>query len=202
MRYLISTLFAFAHLSFSGHAANHEHHDMSEPDQATELSGESVYNAAHAWTNSEGKKVNLTSLQGKPRVIAMVYTSCQKACPIITADLKKIEMKLPVNQRDRVGFALFSFDPARDVPENLQKYADKKELNKSRWDLFTSNEAGVRELAAILGVRYKKNKDGEFTHSNIIFVLDAAGKVQHQQVGLNQDPSETLASLQRILKTN
>ena len=76
-----------------------------------------------AWTDMDGKPVLLRSLRGKPVALAMVYTSCTTACPLIVADLKRIEAALSPEARGRVWFALFSFDSERDRPEALKAFA-------------------------------------------------------------------------------
>ena len=48
------------------------------------------------------------------------------------------------------------------------------------------------ELAALLGVKYKRETSGQFAHSNLITVLNADGEIVHQQIGLNQDIAETV----------
>ena len=55
------------------------------------------------------------------------------------------------------------------------------------------------ELAALLGVKFKKDARGQFAHSNILTVLDAGGEVAHQQNGLNQSPDETVKKLTQLL---
>lgn len=194
---LLSMLFSFS-LKADDHSHHHHHEADEKKEAAAVVSDESIYNSGAVWTNMNGEKKLLPSLKGKVRVIAMVYTSCQYACPIITADILRIEKAIPEKLKDKVGFALFSFDPQRDTPEALKKYFNKKDLGSGRWELFTSNEQGVRELAAMLGVKYKKDKDGEFKHSNLIFVLDQEGVVKHQQVGLNQDPHETVEAITKL----
>jgi hypothetical protein len=39
----------------------------------------------------------------------------------------------------------------------------------------------------------------DFSHSNVITVLDPAGEIKHQQVGLGVSPDETIAAIQQQL---
>ena len=50
-------------------------------------------------------------------------------------------------------------------------------------------------LAAVLGVRFKPDGRGDFSHSNLITVLDAEGVVRHQQVGIGRNREATIAAL-------
>jgi protein SCO1/2 len=50
----------------------------------------------------------------------------------------------------------------------------------------------------LLGIQYRKDARGQFSHSNTITVLDAGGVVVFQQTGLNKDPKETVAILEKL----
>ena len=66
------------------------------------------------------------------------------------------------------------------------------------WTLLRGGEDDVRELSALLGVNYMKDARGQFSHSNIITVLDSEGVVAFQQTGLNKDATETIAALRKL----
>jgi protein SCO1/2 len=175
-------------------------HNSLDADRPAPLSGSSIYLAASTWTDMDGKPALLRSLRGKPVALAMVYTNCTTACPLLLANLKLIESALSPEVRGGVWFALASFDSERDRPDVLKKFAAARDLDPSRWRLFHGDPAAVRELAMLLGVRYKRNAQGDFDHSNIITILDGEGVVRHQQVGLGSNAAEAadlLASLAR-----
>ena len=85
---------------------------------------------------------------------------------------------------------LVSFDVARDTPAALAKYRAERLLN-GQWTLLHGDEDAVRELAALLGVKYKQEADGMFAHSNLITILNPAGEVVHQRNGLRGGLDET-----------
>ena len=149
---------------------------------------QSVYQLESSWTDQNGKKINLKEFRGKPLILAMVYTSCQAACPLIVSDLQKIAAVLPQPIREKTQFALFSFDPGRDTAAQLKKFAAAHDLDQKSWTLLTSSSGAVRELAAVLGMKYRKDPNGDFSHSNVITILDADGVIRHRQEGLSQDP--------------
>jgi len=176
-------------------------HGAAEPldgNRPTPLSGQSIYHASSAWADMGTKPVQLRSLRGKPVALAMVYTNCTTACPLILADLKRIESALSPEARERVWFALFSFDSERDRPEVLRKFASVHDLDPSRWRLYHGDRAAVRELAMVLGIRYKRDARGNFDHSNVISILDSEGVIRYQQVGLGQEPTESATWLESL----
>ena len=70
---------------------------------------------------------------------------------------------------------------AIDTPERLKAYAGDHGLDLAHWTLYQGDDKAVRELAAALGVRYRRDATGGFDHSAIITILDADGKIVAQQ---------------------
>jgi protein SCO1/2 len=121
----------------------------------------------------------------------MFFSTCEFACPLLVQDLKRLEAALPASIRDQVDFVLVSFDTERDTPEALAAYRARQSLDPARWCLLTGRPDDVRDLAAILGIRYAKDARGQFMHSNVLTLLDRNGEVSHQEMGLNR-PLESL----------
>lgn len=163
------------------------------------LTDKSLYQLESVWTSDVGKRVKLGVLRGRPQVLALFFTQCEFACPIIVNDMKAIENALPASLRGEVDFLLVSLDTERDTAETLHAYRAKQHLSNTNWTLLCSTADDVRELAALLGVNYQKDSRGQFAHSNIITVLNAAGEIVHQQIGLNQKPADTVQALSKAL---
>lgn len=161
------------------------------------VSGLSIYNLDASWTNDFGAAVKLKSLRGRPQVITMFFASCEYACPVLAHDMKRIEAALPEDLRGRIGFALISFDGERDTPAALAKYRHAHFLPEN-WSLFQGGEDGALELAALLGVKFKKDARGQYAHSNVITILNAEGEIVFQQNGLNVDPTSAAAALKKL----
>jgi len=114
----------------------------------------------------------------------MFFTSCGFACPRIVSDMARIRQSLPPAARDQARFVLVSFDDERDTVAALRAYREVHELDAQSWILLRGESGPVRELAAVLGVSYKKNALGQFKHSNLITILNDAGEIVHQRSGL------------------
>lgn len=155
----------------------------------------SIYQLDSKWRDESGKTISLADLKGKKQIMAMIFTSCTYACPLILNDMKKIESQ--TKSKD-VNYLLVSIDPARDTPEALKSFAERNNLDLNKWRLITGNQNGISELAAVLGFRYKKEKDGSFSHSNIISVLNENGEIAFQHFGLNQSIQDVLNSLKEM----
>ena len=159
----------------------------------------SIYNLTGPWKNHEGKVVNLKDFSGKVVVAAMVYTSCQHTCPMITQKVVDIRKALPKKLREKVVYALISFDPEGDTPKVLAAYKKKSSLDK-HWVLLTSDAGTVRKLAGVIGFNYKKTPDGGFAHSNMVNLVDPQGVVTYQIDGLNKANDEMVKKIVTLLK--
>jgi protein SCO1/2 len=162
------------------------------------LPDRSLYHLDSKWTADDGREQSLSSLRGRPQVMVMFFATCEYACPILVENLKAIERTLPETLRGRVGFLLVSIDPDRDTSEVLHAYRIKHGFASPTWTLLRGRTDDVRELAAVLGIQYQRDARGQFSHSNVISVLDTEGVVAFQQSGLNKDPRETMTALEKL----
>src|ERR1051325_6565136 len=167
--------------------------------ESGKITDKSIYQIETEWTSDFGKKMKLDRLRGKPQVIAMFFTSCEYACPVLVHDVRRIEAALPENLRTNVGFVLVTFDVQRDTVETLHAYREKLKLDSDRWLLLRGESEDIFELSALLGVKFKKDQRGQFAHSNIITILNPNGEIIHQQIGLNQDPAASVKALEQSL---
>lgn len=167
----------------------------SQPTRATTDDGGSIYALDLPLIDDSGRTARLADLRGETLVAAMMYTSCTSVCPRVTEDMKIIERQLAANGTRGVTFALFSLDPGRDTPELLRRFAIQHQLDASRWRLFAESEDGARELAAVLGIKYRPDQNGDIAHSAMIVVIDRDGVVRHRQLGLVDDQRALIATL-------
>ena len=166
---------------------------------ATTFSDKSLYQTESKWTTDANKQIKLADLKGRPQLVVMFFASCQYACPALVHDLTRIEAALRPEWRDKVGITLVTFDTKRDTPEALAKFREVRSLPEANWTLLNGTDDDVLELAALLGVKYKEEANGQFAHSNLITVLNADGEIVHQLVGLGQDINATVRELGKLL---
>ena len=164
------------------------------------LPGDSVYQLSLPLTDQAGATYDWRTLRGKPRVVSMFYTSCQYICPLIVDSGKAVERALSPAERARLGIVLVSMDPARDDPAALARVASQRGLDPKRWILASPPGDQVRNVAGVLGIRYRALADGEFNHTSELVLLDAEGRIvaRTDQVGTQPDP-EFLAATRKLL---
>lgn len=187
--------------TFAG-CADREPADTAPAESSSPVSlpndGASIFALDIPLVDHTGRTLTLRDLGGRPMVASMVYASCTSICPRVTAEMQAIERDFP--NRDDVRFVLFSLDPARDTPEAWSRFAADHRLDMTRWRLVTPTDDGVRDLAAVLGMQYAPEANGEIAHTALIAVIDRLGVVQHRQVGLGQDPANALTVLARTVR--
>lgn len=167
-----------------GEAGGKAHDDHQHPAHAhgsiagdAPLSGQSVYQLDAPWHESRGGTIQLSALRGHPVLVLLFYGTCQSVCPVLVRDLQRIDEQIPAAQRADLRLLLVTFDPAVDTPERLATYAKEHGIDSDRWKLLHGSADQVRELAAVLGVRYRATGDGQYSHTQRITLLDREGTV-------------------------
>ena len=158
---------------------------------APPLPKDSIYQLDLPLTDSAGRTADWQQLRGKPRLVSMFYTSCQYICPLIVESGKAVERQLTPAQRAKLGVALISMDPARDTPAALKKVVGDRKIDASRWLLASPRSNDVRQVAAVLGIRYRQLADGEFNHTSALVLVDAQGRIlaRTETLGSKPDPA-------------
>lgn len=166
------------------------------------LPRDSVYQLPVQLVDQDGKRFAWASRRGKVQLVSMFYTSCQYICPLIVDSGKAVERQLAPAERERLGILLISMDPARDTPAALMSIVDKRKLDRARWTLASPAPADVREVAGVLGIRYRALADGEFNHTSALVLLDGEGRIlaRSEQMGSKPDP-EFVAAVRRAAAT-
>jgi len=160
----------------------------------------SLYLLESKWTSDRGVTIPLSVFRGRPQVVAMFFTKCEYACPIIVNDMKRLAAALPAELRDGTDFLLVSMDPKRDTPAALAAFREKEALPLANWSLLRGSEDDVRELAVLLGINYAPDARGQFAHSNVISVLNAEDEICFQQPGLRADPAALVRAIEKCVK--
>ena len=184
-------------LIFSQVSLAHENHG-TELKAKSPLPGASIFQLESEWENQKGENLKLSTLRGSPRLVVMLFTRCDTACPLIVEDLKEIAKEVDQKRTEKIDVSIFSLDSFRETSESLLAFSVKRKL-PSHWKLYTSNADAVAELAASLGVRYKRLSNGDFIHSNIIYFLNSNGEVIAQKEGIKTSSGEFIKKIRKSL---
>lgn len=144
-------------------------------------------------------------LDGRPAYVTAVYTHCPDVCPMTMAQTQRVRQALGPDS-SRVQFVAISFDPARDTPAVLRRYARSWRLGPD-WRLATGDSTTVDGLMGRLGIRYGVSRRDTFasgevyyalSHTDKALLLDADGRVV-ETYGGSAAPPEMVAQDVRAL---
>ncbi len=96
-------------------------------------------------TDSEGHSFNSDVLSGKVWVADFIYTSCPGPCPLMTAEMHRVQQRVSGDQG--VQLVSISVDPQHDTPAVLNKFAHRFGGPTKDW-VFLTGSAGTVHLLA------------------------------------------------------
>jgi protein SCO1/2 len=178
-------------------AAQDHHHEAME---AAPPRGDSIYALSASLVDQRGQTVGLSLFRGHPVLISMFYANCPDACPLLIADLQGLERELPSRIKADLRIVLVSLDPERDTPDTLRALSRAHHLDESRWRLLRAPEDTVRDIAALLGIKYRRLPDGNFNHSSVITLLDSEGVIVARDATIG-GPHEALLRRLRVVRS-
>jgi protein SCO1 len=157
----------------------------------------SVYNLQVRLTNQSGLTHGLDVHHGHPVLVTLFYGSCPMTCPLLIDTLRATERALDERQRVDLRVLLISIDPQHDTVESLEELAKSRKIDPSRWTLARTDEAGVRRIAAILNIQYRRLPDGNYNHSSVISLLDRQGEIVSRSSVLGKADESLLRDLRQ-----
>ncbi|MCX5270066.1 SCO family protein [Streptomyces virginiae] len=123
-------------------------------------------------TGTDGQPYDLRQRSaGRATLLFFGYTNCPDVCPTTLGDVSVALQKQPQEIRDKIDVVFVTTDPARDTPEQLNKWL------KAFGDRFTGMSgdlAQVKQAAKSLGVSVEDpnvHHDGTVTSSHGTQVL-------------------------------
>jgi len=159
--------------------------------------GPSLYALSPKLVDQDGHAIGLDVWHGHPVLVGMFYASCASACPLFVSTVRRLEDSLDAPTRSALRVLLVSFDP-NDKPAVLSRLVAKHSIDTTRWRLAAGSEDDVRDLAAALGVKYRRLPDGNYNHSSPLILLGPDGAM-HSRVESIGDPTDGLADRLRAL---
>lgn len=190
----------------SQHTDHHDHSVHDDHDHAGDMGAttrtpkhnNSLYVIDEPWLNQNGQKATLADNQGRAVLVAMIFTQCGHACPMMVSNMQEIEADLPPKLKDEVQYILVTFDTEHDTPEVLARYAEHHTLN-DKWTLLHGSDDQVRTLSMLLNIQYNQLDNGQFNHSNILTLLDKNGTMVKQYEGLGGQADRIIQDIRQTL---
>ncbi len=141
-----------------------------------ELDGENKRVPDFVFTNQDGRLISNEDYLGKVYVIEFFFTTCPTICPIMNANMKRLEEAF--GNRDDFGIASFTIDPDKDTPEQLKRYAENMGVFSQNWHFLTGDASTIYELANTgfnIFAGINPNVAGGFEHQGYFALVDQNG---------------------------
>jgi protein SCO1/2 len=159
----------------------------------------SLYHLDASLTNQDGVAHGLDVYRGHPVLITLFYGSCSMTCPLLIDTLQSVERSMPAQQRKNLRVLMITIDPQHDTPQALQKLAQERRIDTSRWALARTDEKTVRKIAALLDIQYRALPNGGYNHSSIVTLLSPDGEIVVRSGVLGKVDAGLIDSLQRAV---
>jgi protein SCO1/2 len=153
-----------------GAADEHMHHSMA-PVASTNRTTVAYAVPDVSLVRQDGTQVKLREElnDGRPVVLAFIFTSCTTVCPLTSHTLSELQTKLG-SERDRVHLVSITIDPEQDTPARLRAYA--KTFNAGpEWQYYT----GTREASEAAQRAFDVYRGAKMDHSPATLVRTSPG---------------------------
>jgi cytochrome oxidase Cu insertion factor (SCO1/SenC/PrrC family) len=106
-----------------------------------------VYGAVpdFALIDQGGQPVRRADLEGKVWITSFIFTNCPEECPLMTAEMARLQSELA--HIDALRLVSISVDPDRDTPAVLSQYAERFNADPGRWVFLTGDKRAIYRLA-------------------------------------------------------
>ena len=152
-------------------------------------------------TTQDKAPLKLVDLRGKVVAVTFIFTTCKDTCPVLTAKLVGVQRKLAADVSPNIAFVAISLTPKHDTPDVLKAYANAHNADLSRWSFLTGDAKQIQALAKQYGVFVKAKKSADdVDHGFLTSIIDHAGVIRVQYMGVRFEPNELLADLQALVE--
>lgn len=158
--------------------------------------------------NQEGEEAIFPEIiKGHIIVMGFIYTHCPDICPMTTHNMYLTEKELKKANINEVKFVALSFDPDRDSPEVLKKFAEVRELDYKSWTLLTGEKNTVSDLLKRFDVKAIKtdenlDEDGDpeysMMHTDRISLIDENGRLRKNYKGSTLNVEELVNDIKTL----
>jgi protein SCO1/2 len=98
-------------------------------------------------SDERGATVTRESFTGKVHVVDFIFTSCPTACPLLTAEMARLQHDLGERGLDdEVELFSISVDPERDTPERLRAYGAAHGADPRTWRFLRGDEQQLKHV--------------------------------------------------------
>ena len=151
--------------------------------------------------NQNGKTITQEDYKNKIYVADFFFTTCQTICPIMTDNMLEVQNKL--KNDSTIMLLSHSVTPEIDSVAQLKKYALKKGVDDTKWNLVTGEKKEIYKLArkSYLAVKTDGNGDQyDMIHTENFILIDKKKRIRGFYDGTDDLDVQNLLKDIQILK--
>ena len=151
----------------------------------------------NSFLNQDSVEVQFPEIiKNKITLLAMIYTHCPDICPMTTHNMHLVDQRLPEELRKKINYIVITFDPNRDTPNVLKRFAEIRDLSFKNWTLISGDEKNTNEVMLKFGIKaipsdstYDENGELSYNviHTDRISLIDQEGKLRANYKGSTAD---------------
>lgn len=152
-------------------------------------------------TNQNGETITQKDYEDKIYVADFFFTTCQTICPIMTKNMAAVQTAYIAD--NDVKILSHTVTPDIDTVEQLKRYANKKGVNASKWNLVTGDKKQIYELARKSYLAVKDDGNGgpfDMIHTENFMLIDKERQIRGYYDGTNEDDIDNLLNDIAVLK--
>lgn len=152
-----------------------------------------------SFVNQDGQKVSEKTFEGKIYVTDFFFTTCPSICPKMKQQMLRVYEKY--KKDDRILLLSHSISREDSVPV-LKSYANKINIESSKWHLVTGNWNDIEKMAKtyFVGVQEDPNEPGGYLHNGYFVLIDKQKHIRGMYDGTNpKEVDKLLTDIDKLL---
>ena len=150
--------------------------------------------------NQNGKTITEKNYQDKIYIADFFFTTCQTICPVMTDNMVTIQNEIKNN--NDIMLLSHTVTPEIDSVAQLKKYAIKKSVIDSKWNLVTGDRKQIYDLArkSYLVVEDDGSGDYGMVHTENFALIDKKKQIRGVYSGISKSGIDSLLNDIQTLK--
>ncbi|WP_027879186.1 MULTISPECIES: SCO family protein [Mesoflavibacter] len=151
--------------------------------------------------NQNGDTITQDTYKDKIYVADFFFTTCQTICPIMTDNM--VDIQKEIKNDDEVMLLSHSVTPKIDSVAQLKRYAIKKGVIDSKWNLVTGDKGEIYRLARKSYLAVKDDgmpDDYGMVHTENFMLIDKKRQIRGYYDGTKKDEIKRLLQDLKTLK--
>jgi protein SCO1/2 len=148
--------------------------------------------------DQDGKTVHLYSdlVRGRVAALSFIFTTCTTICPLVGANLGRLQTELSQSLGEDIRLVSVSVDPATDTPQRMKAWGAQFGA-KPGWSLLTGDKGIVDQLLKVLGLFTPDIQN----HSPFLLLVNDRTGEWIRVNGIETPPSKVAEILRKMAET-